>query len=166
MKLSRDELGLLGDLIGRKAERIIYPMPKDSLSKPVEMVLVLSNGSGLLIDSCFRSQNAVETPESYPQMRVRMINTIPDYPNGETIELSQYGGEIIASIEVTTESVLTSTDNACYTKAVHIEFSGEREVTITRETYRTAALDVFEKKPDILIDYEPNANISRSVQTF
>lgn len=166
MRLSRDELDLLGNLIGRKAERILIPMPRESLTKPVETVVVLSKGKGLLIDSCYRSQTPVETPKNYPQMRVRMINTIPDYPNGEVIELSEFGGEIIASVEVTTESVLTSRDSACYTKAVHIEFSGKREVTITRETYRTPSLSIYERPEGVPVDFEPNASVTRTVQTF
>lgn len=166
MNLSREEMDLLGKLIGRKAERIIMPTPKDSLTKPVEIVLVLSRNRGVLIDSCYRTQRAVETPEGYPQMRVRMINKIPEYVNGHTIELSEFGGEIIASIEVTSENVLTSTEQATYTKAVHIEFTGQREVTITRETYRTPSLDVYEERREPAFNYEPNASITTTVHSF
>ncbi|WP_230225823.1 hypothetical protein [Allobaculum mucilyticum] len=166
MKLSQEEMRLLSDLIGSKAERVIYPIPSSSLSKPVETVLVLAPDKGILIDSCYRSQNSVETPVSYPQMRVRMINTIPEYPNGQAIDLNEFGGEIIASIEVTNESILTATENASYTKAVHIEFSGAREVTITRETYRTPSLEIYEKIPPVLTEYETGAQIIRTVETF
>lgn len=166
MQLPSDEVKLLRSLVGRKADRIIVPMPSDSLSKPVEAVIVLSSGKGVLIDSCFRVQRAVETSKQYPQMRVRMIKTIPEYPNGHTIELSQYDGEIITSVEVTSEDVHTPTEIAAYTKAIHIEFSGAREVTITRQTYRTPSLDVFEKRTDPMINYEPNASVTQTVQTF
>ncbi len=54
MILSAEEMRLLEGLVGRKAEKILVPVPKDSLTKPVETVLVLNKNKGILIDSCYR----------------------------------------------------------------------------------------------------------------
>lgn len=165
MVLSGEEMQLLENLIGKKAEQILIPIPKNSVSKPVETVLVLSKDKGILIDSCYRPQKAIETPDGYPQMRVRLIEEIPEYANGDAIELSNTG-EIVRSIEVTSEHILTPKDTACYTKAVHIEFTGQREITITRETFRNPSLQVYERIPDRPIEPEYNARITQTIQSF
>lgn len=72
MVLSGEEMQLLENLVGRKAERVIVPVKNDSISKPVETILVLSKDKGIKIDSCFRTQQAIETPEAYPQLRVQL----------------------------------------------------------------------------------------------
>lgn len=165
MVLSGEEMQLLEGLVGRKAEKVLVPIRKDSVSKPVETVLVLNNSQGVLIDSCYRKQKAVETPLGYPQMRVRLIEDIPHYANGDVIELSD-SGEIVRAVHVTSEQVLTSEDTACYTKSVHIEFTGKREVTITRETFRSPALSVYEDHPDRPLETEHSARIIQTVQSF
>lgn len=165
MILSGEEMQLLEGLVGRKAEKVLVPIRKDSVSKPVETVLVLNDKQGLLIDSCYRKQKAVETPIGYPQMRVRLIDEIPTYANGDVIELSD-SGEIVRSVHVTSEQVLTSEDTACYTKAVHIEFTGKREVTITRETFRSPSLSIYEDAPAKPLETEHNARITQTVQSF
>lgn len=165
MILSGEEMHLLEGLIGRKAEKVLVPVPRESVSKPVEIVLVLNKNKGVLIDSCYRPQKAIETPVGYPQMRVRLIDEIPEYANGEVIELSNYG-EIVRSVQVMSEQVLTTQDTACYTKAVHIEFTGQREITVTRETFRSPALNVYEDTPVKLPELEGDAKIVRTIQSF
>lgn len=165
MILSGEEMQLLEGLVGRKAEKVLVPIRKDSVSKPVETVLVLNEKQGVLIDSCYRQPKAVETPLGYPQMRIRLIEEIPSYANGDVIELSD-SGEIVRSVHVTSEQVLTDEDTACYTKAVHIEFTGKREVTITRETFRSPSLNIYEDKPERPLEMEHNARITQTVHTF
>ncbi len=163
MILSGHEMQLLEGMIGKKAERVLVPLPVDSVSKPVETVVVFSPDSGLLIDSCYRAQKPVETPTHYPQLRVRLIHDIPKYVNGRSIDLSEQG-EIVRSVEVTSEEVLTNEDTASYTKSIRIEFTGAREVTITRETFRTSALAVYEKEPTWDLEGEAKEGITTSVQ--
>lgn len=165
MILSVEEMNILAGLVGRKAEKVLVPVPKDSLTKPVETVLVLNKNKGILIDSCYRPQQALETPRGYPQMRVRFINHIPEYPNGEVIEFSK-SGEIVHAIEVTTEQVVSPKDRVHYAKSVHLKLSGQREVTITRETFRSPALSIFEDEPYHPMEYEHNARITQTVHTF
>lgn len=165
MVLSGEEMQLLENLVGRKAERVIVPIKNDSISKPVETILVLSKDKGIKIDSCFRTQQAIETPEAYPQMRVRLINEIPQYANGDEIEFSNTG-EIVRSVKVTSERVNTPNDTASYTKSIHIELTGSRDVTITRESFRSPSLHVYEHEPTTPIEEEKNATITQTVQTF
>ncbi|MGM9960169.1 MAG: hypothetical protein ACI32F_02515 [Allobaculum sp.] len=165
MVLSGEEMQLLESLVGRKAERIIVPVKHDSVSKPVETILVLSKDKGIKIDSCYRPQQAIETPQGYPQMRVRLIHEIPQYANGEEIDFSDTG-EIVRSVKVTSERVNTPSDTACYTKAIHIEMTGARDVTITRETFRSPSLRVYEHELDTPLEEESNATITQIVQTF
>ncbi|MDE5758319.1 MAG: hypothetical protein K2H85_06865 [Allobaculum sp.] len=165
MVLSSEEMGILENLVGRKAEKILVPVPKDSATKPVETVLVLNKNKGVLIDSCYRPQHAIETPHGYPQMRVRVINRIPEYPNGEVIEFSNTG-EIVRAIEVTTEQIVSPKDRVHYAKSVHLKLTGKREVTITRETYRSPVLSIYEDCSSTPLEYEPNAKIIHTVHTF
>lgn len=153
MHLSEEEYKLLGDLVGKKATKVLVPLPRSAASKPVETVLVLADDKGVLIDSCFRQQRSSESPQEYPQMRVRMIDEIPEYPNGETIEFDEHGG-IIRSVDVTNEQLLTRKEYACYAKAIHIAFTGRKELTITRETFRSPSLAVYEKEPDYELEQE------------
>lgn len=165
MVLSSEEMGILENLVGRKAEKILVPVPKDSATKPVETVLVLNKNKGVLIDSCYRPQHAIETPHGYPQMRVRLINRIPEYPNGEVIEFSNTG-EIVRAIEVTTEQIVSPKDRVHYAKSVHLKLTGKREVTITRETYRSPVLSIYEDCDSTPLECEPNAKIIHTVHTF
>lgn len=165
MVLSSEEMGILENLVGRKAEKILVPVPKDSATKPVETVLVLNKNKGVLIDSCYRPQHAIETPHGYPQMRVRLINRIPEYPNGEVIEFSNTG-EIVRAIEVTTEQIVSPKDRVHYAKSVHLKLTGKREVTITRETYRSPVLSIYEDCPSTPLEGESNAKVIHTVHTF
>lgn len=165
MVLSGEEMQLLENLVGRKAERVIVPVKNDSISKPVETILVLSKDKGIKIDSCFRTQQAIETPEAYPQLRVRLIHEIPQYTDGDEIEFSNTG-EIVRSVKVISERVNTPNDTASYTKSIHIELTGARDVTITRETFRSPSLRVYEHEPDSPIEEEKDAIITQFVQTF
>ncbi len=165
MILSAEEMRLLEGLVGRKAEKILVPVPKDSLTKPVETVLVLNKNKGILIDSCYRPQHAIETPQGYPQMRVRLIHHIPQYPNGEVIEFSNTG-EIVRAIEVTTEQITSPKDRVHYAKSVHLKLTGKREVTITRETYRSPALNIYEEAPTFPLESEHNVKVIQTVHTF
>lgn len=61
MILSGEEMHLLEGLIGRKAEKVLVPVPRESVSKPVEIVLVLNKNKGVLIDSCYRPQKAIDS---------------------------------------------------------------------------------------------------------
>ncbi len=210
MILSGKEMQLLEGMIGKKAERILVPLPADSAAKPVEIVVVFSRDSGLLIDSCYRAQKPIETPAHYPQLRVRLIQDIPNYINGSSIDLSSRDsgllidscyraqkpietpahypqlrvrliqdipnyingssidlseeGEIVRAIEVISEDVQTSEDTASYTKSIRIEFTGAREVTISRETFRSPCLAVYEKEPLRLRDGETTARITSHIQ--
>ena len=163
MILSGKEMQLLEGMIGKKAERILVSLPADSAAKPVEIVVVFSRDSGLLIDSCYRAQKPIETPAHYPQLRVRLIQDIPNYINGSSIDLSEEG-EIVRAIEVISEDVQTSEDTASYTKSIRIEFTGAREVTISRETFRSPCLAVYEKEPLRLLDGETTARITSHIQ--
>ncbi|MCF0245480.1 MAG: hypothetical protein HUJ55_01500 [Ileibacterium sp.] len=138
------EWGILRDLIGKKAEAVIVPTAANSVSDPVEAILVLSDHKGILFDSCSRKQKPTETMVNYPQMRVRVIDEVPEYKMGQRIELNE-NGEIIKRVEIVNEEVLSPSDFVDYTKAIHIEFSGDRDVTITRETFRNPSLQICEK---------------------
>lgn len=165
MRLSGEEVHLLEGLIGRKAEKVIVPLPRGSVSKPVETVLVLSKNKGVLIDSCYRAQKAVETPDGYPQMRVRLIDEIPHYANGEAIELSDTG-EIVRSVEITNEQVSTRQDTAYYTKSVRIEFTGQREITITRENFRSPSLHIYDENDPVSETTELSEHVVQSVYSI
>lgn len=138
------EKNILHNLIGRKARAVIIPESEDGIPDPTEAMLVLSDRQAILFDSCAREQAPTETPVDYPQMRVRMIDSVPEHLRGLTIDLDQ-NGEIIRNVAVINEEISSPDDIASYTKAVHIEFSGDRDVTITRETFRNPSLKVFEK---------------------
>lgn len=138
------EWGILHNLIGKKAKKVIIPDPESDGEPPVEAVLVLSDQRGIIVDSCCRDQAPTETVENYPQLRVRMIDEVPEELQGRHINLNEFG-EIIRTVKIVNENIASPSELAKYTKAIHIEFSGDRDVTITRETFRDPSLHVFEK---------------------
>ena len=139
------EWGILRDLIGKKAEALVVPTAPNSVSDPVEAILVLSDHKGVLFDSCSRNQKPTETMVNYPQMRVRIIDEVPEYRMGQRIALNEQG-EIIQRVEIVNEEFVSPNDFVDYTKAIHIEFSGDRDVTITREIFRNPSLQIYEKR--------------------
>lgn len=145
MIMQIQDWNLLRDLIGRKARRILVPVQSGSVSSPVEAVIALDDNKGLLIDSCARRQGPLETPVKYPQLRLRYVSPLPEYPRGETIDLSD-SGEIIRRVQILNEEIFTPEDNAAFTKAIHIDFSGNRDITIARNSFREPSLRIFEQE--------------------
>ncbi|MEY8381185.1 hypothetical protein [Ileibacterium valens] len=161
------EWGILHNLIGKKAQAVILPDWDDNENSN-QAVLVLSDEQGIVIDSCFREHAPTETIGDYPQLRVRVIDSIPDEikQREKKIDLNEYG-EIIRTVKIVNEEVDSPSDIARYTKAIHIEFSGDRDVTITRETFRSPQLHVFEKgdwEGEVINKRDPYA--SRQILSF
>ncbi len=161
------EWGILHNLIGKKAQTVILP-EWDEDENSNQAVLVLSDEQGIVIDSCFREQAPTETIGDYPQLRVRVIDSVPEEMRmkGKKIDLNEYG-EIIRTVKIVNEEVDSPKDIARYTKAIHIEFSGDRDITITRETFRSPLLRVFEKgdwECEVINQRDPYA--SRQVLSF
>ena len=147
MIMQKQDWRMLEDLIGRKARKIMVPVRKESVSSPVEAVIALGENDGLLIDSCARIQGPLETPIKYPQLRLRYVSPLPEYPRGETIDLSEHG-EIIRRFQILNEELFTQDEIASFTKAIHIDFSGERDITIARNTFRDPSLNIYEYEED------------------
>lgn len=161
------EWGILHNLIGKKAQTVILP-DWDENEKLNQAVLVLSDDQGIVIDSCCRDHAPTETIGDYPQLRVRVIDAVPDEirKTGKAIDLNEYG-EIIRTVQIVNEEVDSPKDIARYTKAIHIEFSGDRDITITRETFRSPHLQVFENRDwvgEVVNKRDPYA--SRQILSF
>lgn len=161
MKIEKQERDILTGLIGKTVRSIVIPTPEDSVMPPVSAILVVPNHPNVLIDSCARLQSPTETGVNYPQMRVRLIDDMPEYANGRTIDLSEYG-EVVCGLQITDEEISSGRDVASYTKALHIDFTGGRDVTITRETFRNPYLQIYETgdpKPEYVSPPEEYATI-------
>lgn len=158
MIMQMQDWRMLEDLIGKKARKIMVPVTRESVSSPVEAVIALGEDDGLLIDSCARRQGPTETPIKYPQLRLRYVSPLPVYPRGETINLSDTG-EIIRRVQILNEELFTQDEIAFFTKAIHIDFSGDRDITIARNTFRDPSLRIYEQEGDWTegVTIDPNA---------
>lgn len=143
MKMYKTDANILQSLIGTRVRSILIPTSRDSVSPPVETVIVLNDHEGVLIDSCAREPIGAETDGLYPQLRVRLIHDLPRYPNGRTIELNG-PGEIVRSVELTHEEVRSPFVMTAYTKGIRLAFGREHDITITRQSFRSPSLQVFE----------------------
>lgn len=158
MIMQTQDWRLLENLIGKKARKIMVPVKRGLVSSPVEAVIALGENDGLLIDSCARRQGPLETPVKYPQLRLRYVSPLPVYPRGETIDLSETG-EIIRRVQILNEELFTPDEIASFTKAIHIDFSGNRDITIARNTFREPSLRIYEQEGDWTqgVAIDPNA---------
>lgn len=135
MLLPGREKRILKDLIGRKIESVLYP--DKSASLPVEVYIVL-NGQVLKVDSCSRQQQPTETAR-YPQLRVSHIRNLPPYIRLKSIPVDN---EIVTSVEVLDEEYQSPKDFVIYTKGIRICCTGNKKISILRNSYREAGLKV------------------------
>lgn len=141
MVLKGYEWGILRDLIGKKAEAIIIPSSPNTVSQPVQVILLMSNQKGIAIDSCFRTQKPTEIHEEYPQLRIRVLNDLPNYWQSQRIELGQ-DGEIVRRVQLVNEEVNGYSGNVEYSRAIHINFTEDKELAVIRDSYHTPGLDL------------------------
>lgn len=152
MIMQNREWNILRHLIGKKATKIIVPETADTVN-PVEAIIALDEKTGLVIDSCAQKQAPLETGDKYPQLRLRFVSPLPKYKKEQTIDLSDHG-EIVRRIEILNEEIFSTEERAMFTKAIHIDFTGDREITIARNTFKEPSLKVFEAKNDWVGDVE------------
>jgi hypothetical protein len=147
MKMSYKEDRLLSGLIGKKVQTILVPSPRNSISPPVELAIILGNRSTLVIDSCARKQGPAETGIDYPQLRVREQKTYPHYPNGYEIKLGR-SGQLVVDVKITDENIFSPSDIVHYTKSIYLRFSSGKEITITRPSFRSPSLVIADHESE------------------
>lgn len=142
MLLKTFEWEILRNLLGKKAEAIIIPNSSDSISAPVEAALALADHHFLIIDSCFRTKKPTEIANDYPQLRIRLTDSLPSDYEQQRIPLGK-NGEIIRRIQLVNEVFRSQKANVEYTRAIHFQFTDSAECTFMRESYRVPSIQII-----------------------
>lgn len=133
------EKSVLRDLIGKKAEAVIVPAPASEVTEPANVYLKLSRNSAILLESALRPQSPTETFIHYPQLRLKQQNALPEFKHEQSMQLGR-DGEIVRRIIIVNEDYRKNGKFASFTKAIHFDFSGRKEVTFIRSSIATPGL--------------------------
>lgn len=139
MFLYGHELQILRDLIGKKAEAVIIPGQAQTISDPVSMILWMGSNEGIQVDSCFRKKKPTEIPENYPQIRIRVIHSLPPYMHNQRIAFGN-DGEIIRRVQIVNEVLPKEHGQVEYSRSIHIDLTGGRHACVIRDSYATPNL--------------------------